>query len=60
MLTRETTFCYARLIAGNLVRRAMMDDAFSEMRVSRDVATLADRTTEKLRESIMAQCSKLC
>jgi DNA-binding GntR family transcriptional regulator len=32
-----------------------MDDAFSEMRVSRDVATLADRTTEKLREAIMAQ-----
>jgi len=33
----------------------MMDDASSEMRVSRNVPTLADRTTEKLREAIMAQ-----
>ena len=32
-----------------------MGDAISEMRVSRDVPTLADRTTEKLREAIMAQ-----
>jgi len=32
-----------------------MGDASSEMRVSRDVPTLADRTTRKLREAIMAQ-----
>ena len=32
-----------------------MTDAFPELRVARDLPTLRDLTTEKLREAIMAQ-----